>query len=117
MLGTLAVIEFCASIKTGSAKVKAGKVGIRLACIGGFRCKGTLTLRAGATRIGSAHYSIAAGKTSTVTLRLNAAGKSKLAASANHRLETTGTATVVGAKKATRAITLIGAAAAPAFTG
>jgi hypothetical protein len=84
--------------------------------VGGERCHGTLTLRTGTTTIGSAHYSIAAGKTATVAVTLNAAGRGELAGSANHRLSARATATVTGGVKSTRTVTLIGATA-PSFTG
>lgn len=94
-------------IRTGFTRVSAGKVKIRLACSGGFRCRGTLTLRAGKTKVGSARYSIANGKTRKVTVRLNSAGRHKLSASKSHRLRTKATATVRGGRKATRRATLV----------
>lgn len=103
-------------IKTTSARVSDGRVKIKVSCVGGQRCHGTLTLRTGTTSIGSAHYSIAAGKTATVTVTLNAAGQSELAGSANHRLSARATATVTGGVKSTRTVTLTGATA-PSFTG
>ncbi len=104
------------AVKTTSARVKDGRVRIKVSCIGGERCSGTLTLRTGTTTIGSAHYSIGAGKTATVTVTLNAAGQREVAGSANHRLSARATVTVTGGVKSTRTVTLIGATA-PSFTG
>jgi hypothetical protein len=65
-------IKFTGSVSTS----KAGVVTISLSCTGG-RCTGTVKLTSGKT-IGSAGYTLAAGQTVKITVKLTSAGKKLL---------------------------------------
>jgi hypothetical protein len=62
------------SIGAGTLKVRKGRVTVALKCPSSQPCKGTLKLLAGKTLLGSAHYSIRAGRSShlSVTLKRSA---------------------------------------------
>lgn len=81
------------------AKVKGGKALLRITCSGGVTCSGSLKLVAkqvikrhhkrhvSTVTIGTARFSVAAGKTATVRVHLNAKGKALLRASAQRKLK------------------------------
>jgi hypothetical protein len=90
--------------RTGSVSaLPRGVVTISLACAGGA-CKGTAAL-VSKTKIGSANYSIADGKTGKITIRLNTAGK-KLLKKHHGQLKVKLVITPTGGKPVTTTITL-----------
>jgi hypothetical protein len=104
-----------------SGKVSSNKLGVKLSC-SGAACAGVskvelsevLTVKRGKKRvrkhetvvIGSAHYSIGAGATSTLEVSLTGPGKAALAKAKNHRLAVTVLASVSGGKSASRRETI-----------
>jgi hypothetical protein len=110
------------SIRSHSATERKGAVGIALACPAGTngRCGGSLSLAApsssrhGAKRVklGSARFSVAAGKRATVSVKLSRSGLALL--HARHALKATATAAAkdsAGASKTTTASVTLKAAA------
>lgn len=107
-------VEFHPSVTIASpAQVRNGAAKVHLTCRGTGPCAGTLTLRTSQT-IGSAHFSIKAGKHATISLHLTAAGQTDLA-SAGGKLSAKATAKVKDGKTTKRTITLVEAAVS--FTG
>lgn len=107
-------VKFHPSVTIASpAHVKNGTAKVHLTCRGTGPCAGTLTLRTSRT-IGSAHFSIKAGKHATVSVHLNSAGRAELA-SAGGKLSAKATAKVKDGKTTKRTITLVEAVVS--FTG
>lgn len=69
------------------ARVKRGKVLLRLRCRGGGRCRGAVKLLIGRKLIGKARFGIAAGKTKMIRVKLNHNGRKLLRKIHHHRLE------------------------------
>jgi ELWxxDGT repeat protein len=77
-----------------AAKVEKGVARLRLRCRGEGRCKGRATLAVQARRgkrtvrvvLGAKRFSIAAGKSKTLRIRLNRAGRTRLAEAPSSRL-------------------------------
>lgn len=98
---------------------KNGKVALKLTCAGG-ECRGKLALTIAAkkkvkgksktvtTTIGKASYSLAAGKSETVTVKLSAAGLKALAAAPGDKLATKVAVSPAGDAKSTAKLTLKG---------
>jgi hypothetical protein len=113
------VTESVLRLATSAAVLHAGKAALRLRCSGGS-CAGVVTLeivkvytvKHGRRRIrehrriviGSAHFTLAAGVTATVSVRINAAGRRALAA--RRRLAVTVFATIGAAKQTAGHLTL-----------
>jgi hypothetical protein len=95
------------AIDTASARVSArGALLVKLSCSRGkAKCTGTLTLTVKKRKIASARFSLAAGHTGTIKLKLTKAGLRSLAAAKHHRMKATVTASTA-ANKAQRALTL-----------
>ncbi len=101
------------SIRSAHARVKHGKVKLKLSCRTAPRshCHGALSLAfrvehsRRAIRLGNAHYSIAGGRTK-VSVSLTQAALKLLASAPNHRLEVDATATARGGKRAHRKVTV-----------
>lgn len=120
---SLTVIAAKLRVVTKSATVRKNRFGLKLRCSGGA-CKGTAklqiietyTVKHGKKRvrkhrtvaIGSARFSLAAGKTHTYTVTMKAAGRKALGA--KHRLTATVDATVDGVKETAGRLTLKAAA-------
>jgi hypothetical protein len=94
-----------AGLKGGTAKVAKGKAKVKLKAVGpvGEKAAGTLTLKrkvAGKLRkIGAAKFSIAAGKTKTIKVKLSRGARRALAAAAHHKLKVTAVVKTKGVKK------------------
>ncbi len=82
------------AIAARTANVKEGVARLKVRCRGEGRCKGRATLTAQVRRgkrtvrvvLGAKRFSIAAGKSKTVRIRLNRAGRSRLAKASSGRL-------------------------------
>ncbi len=99
-------VKFHPSVTIASpVQVKNGTAKVHLTCRGTGPCAGTLTLRASRT-LGSAHFSIKAGKHAMVSVHLNSAGLTELA-SAGGKLSAKATAKVKDGKTRKRTITLV----------
>ena len=63
------------SLGTKAAKVKKNAFPLKLTCGREAACAGTISVKSGKTKIGSARLRIAAGKSKTVKVKLNAKGR------------------------------------------
>jgi hypothetical protein len=109
------------AVRAHSGRVTGGRLGVKLGCAG-VACRGTVklelakivTVKKGKKRvrkhetvvIGSASYSVAAGSSETLSVKLSSAGRSALAKAKKHRLVVTVTASVTGGKSASRRETI-----------
>lgn len=69
------------------ARVKRGRVLLRLRCRGGGRCRGAVKLLVGRKLIGKARFGIAAGKARVIRVKLNHKGRKLLRKTHRHRLK------------------------------
>jgi hypothetical protein len=92
---------------TGKDNVIEHVAGIKVKCTV-EACKGTITLTDVKTVVGSKKYSERAGKTNTLAVYLNKAGKAIVAVSKKHTITVTVTVTVSGGKTIQRKTTLVG---------
>lgn len=104
-----------ATIRSSSLRARRNRVAVAVACpAGGATCRGRVTLRTAkkvkvgsrrrAVTLGSAAYTVSAGKRRTVTVKVGKAGRSLLRRTRKVRVRVTVSAT--GAKAATRVVTL-----------
>ena len=114
---TVAAVPPVVRVLGHSGRVRSDRLGVKLGC-SRERCSGTVKLDArelvvvkhGKKRvrkhrtvmIGSARYSLSAGATKVVKVKLNGAGRSALAKAKRHHVAITIVATVNGGKKASR---------------
>jgi hypothetical protein len=101
-----------------AAVSKRGVASLKLTCVGGT-CGGKLKLTAATEKkgkgkpvtlaIGSTSYALGAGKSTTVTVKLTAAGRAVLAAAASHKLVATVAVTPRTGAKSTAKVTLAAA--------
>ena len=87
-----------------TARVKRGVARVRLRCAGAATCRGKLTLRRGSKALGSSRFAIPAGKTRTVKVRLNRAGRRALKRA--RKVKATAVVTTTGGATARRSLTL-----------
>ena len=83
---------------------KRGVARVRLRCAGAATCRGKLTLRRGSKALGSSRFAIPAGKTRTVKVRLNRAGRRALKRA--RKVKATAVVTTTGGATARRSLTL-----------
>jgi hypothetical protein len=69
------------------ARVKRGRVLLRLRCRGGRRCRGTIKLLIGHKLIGKTRFRIATGKAKVIRVKLNHKGRKLLRKTHRHRLK------------------------------
>jgi endonuclease/exonuclease/phosphatase family metal-dependent hydrolase len=73
-----------AVLATSAARVKGGKALLKLRCRGGGPCKGVVKLLAKRKLIGKSRFSIAAGKTKVVKVKLRGKGKALVRKAGKH---------------------------------
>lgn len=101
-----------ARLITGAARVRSGRLTVRIACATGARCAGTLVLRhrpRGARKaivVGRARFTLAAGGQRRVTVRLSKRAATLLRRARDRRLRTSATLEVTGARPTVRAVVL-----------
>lgn len=120
---SFAVVKPVPVVKTSSSKLIASKGATKVSiacanasCVGSVKAvmtvvvkhrKGKRTITKKETLVvASGSYSLAAGQTGTVTLRLTSAGKKKLAAASHHRVSPKLVVSVIGGKQVERKVQL-----------
>jgi hypothetical protein len=97
--GTLAVSR--------TAKVKKGVAQLTLSCKGG-PCAGRLTLKLRKSALGAKAYSLGAGRSATLKVKLSKSARRRLAKARHHRLNVTVSVAANGAAARTLSVTLSG---------
>jgi hypothetical protein len=62
------------ALRSTTLRNKRGKIAVRVACTGTVACRGTVRIKKGKTTVGSRSYSVAGGKTGTVTVKASRRG-------------------------------------------
>lgn len=90
-----------------TAKVKKGVAQLTLSCKGG-PCAGRLTLKLRKSALGAKAYSLGAGRSATLKVKLSKSARRRLAKARHHRLNVTVSVAANGAAARTLSVTLSG---------
>lgn len=93
-----------ATVRSSALRQKAGRIPVKVSCPAGAACRGVIRVQKGKSALAVARYSVKAGRTATLKLKVAARGKKLIARARTHRITVTLTPSVGVAVK--RSVTL-----------